>query len=107
MFVDESRRMIEEQGIRISKNYLEAINISIVEDNATALEKQNPPFPIEVERSYLKPFKSSFYEIKERPKDVFQKYEELFLILWKYSQIRQDLDNEKFKTHIKDRKSVV
>lgn len=104
MFVDESGRMIEEQGIRISKNYLEAVNISIVEDNATALEKQNPPFPIEVERSYLKPFKSSFYEIKERPKDVFQKYEELFLILWKYSQIRQDLDNEKFKTHINEKR---
>jgi len=103
MFVDESGRMIEEQGIRISKDYLEAVNASTVEDNATALEKQNPPFPLEVEKSYLKPFKSSFYEIKKRPKDIFQKYEELFLILWKYSQIRLVFDNEKFKTHINEK----
>lgn len=44
MFVDESGIMIEEQGIRLNKSFLEALNISIEEDNNAVLEKQIPPY---------------------------------------------------------------
>src|SRR5699024_9261983 len=102
MFIDESG-MIEEQGIRITKNYLEALNTSIEENNDTALENQNPPFPIEIKEKYLKPFKCTDYTIKKRPKDIFHKYELLFLHLWEFSRIRLCINNEdgKFEMYIK------
>lgn len=105
MFFEECGTKVKEQGIRISKVYLEAVKNLIEEDDDTALEKQNPPVPLEIEKSYLKPFQSTYYEIKKRSKDILLKYELLFMNLWEYSQFRLYVNNEndQYKEYI-DRK---
>lgn len=92
MLLDESQVMVNHHGIRVSRNYLDAIKKMIEEDDQLNIDEQIPPIPIEIMKRYLETFKSSSY-VLDKQKVNLDKYELLFLNLWKITQLESYLSS--------------